>query len=284
MIRKIFLIAMLPLLLPAPAAAGSAAEVAKEILTAYKNKDLEGVKKHTSPMIAATMDEKFFEDKEIKADVEALRSWNGKVKEVRYHKTAMGQMAAAYYADADKGNIRTLALINAGYGWKQMGGLSTISKKEFLSYDRKEPEIKAGGEKAGSGKGSAGVLPSGLLKEKLGGMGFGFGGKKKAKASAKPYVAETAEGTKVEGPGEEQLKKMVSAIDGDNFFLTLTAPDGGFMQAAYTDKGLDMQYKDASGHFAGKAPVQAGTAAEMFSSYLKGGDSWKSVCEWKPFE
>lgn len=277
---KLLTILLLSLLSAPPAFSQTAAETAKGTLAAYKAKDLEGVKKYSAPLVAAAMDEKFFEDQQVKSAVEALQSWNGKVKEVRYFTTAMGLQAAAYYADADKDTFRVLALINSGYGWKQMG-VSTVEKKKFLAYDKKEPKVKAGA------KASGGAVPADMLKEKLGGLGFGFGKKEKAAKkpqAAGPYSVEMADGTKVQNPDEGQLKKMLSALNEDNFFLTLTAPDGGFMQAAYTAKGLDMQYKDASGHFAGAAPVTAGTAAEMFKAYLSGQDGWKPSCEWKPFE
>ncbi|HAT72407.1 MAG TPA: hypothetical protein DCS63_06290 [Elusimicrobia bacterium] len=282
-------IAVFSALLLAPAAyAQNAPEVAGEVLTAYKNKDLAGVKKHTAPMLAALMDEKFFEDKEIKAEVEALQSWNGKVREVRYFSDKMGTKAVAHYADAEKDNLRVLTLINAGYGWKQMGGTSAIAKKKFLSYGKKEPKVKAGAaDKKDSGAKGGGVLDSAAVKDQLGALGFGFGKKKAAqekKASAAPYSAEMADGSTAKDPSEEQLKKMLASMNDDNFFLTLTAPDGGFMQAGYTAKGLDMQYKDSSGHFASQSVVTPETGAEMFRAYLQGEAGWKQQCKWKPFE
>lgn len=282
-------IAVFSALLLAPAAyAQNAPGVAGEVLTAYKNKDLAGVKKHTAPMLAALMDEKFFEDKEIKAEVEGLQSWNGKVKEVRYFSDKMGTKAVAHYADADKDNLKVLTLINAGYGWKQMDGTSVIAKKKFFAYDKKEPKVKAGAaDKKDSGAKGGGVLGSAAVKDQLGALGFGFGKKDPArekKAAAAPYSAEMADGSKAKDPSEAQLKKMLASLDDDNFFLTLTAPDGGFMQAGYTAKGLDLQYKDASGHFASQTVVTPETGEQMFGAYVKGEAGWKAKCQWKPFE
>jgi hypothetical protein len=270
--------------------AQTASDVAKETLASYKNKDLAGVKKYTAPMIAAAMDDKFFEDKEIKAEVEALQSWDGKVKEVRYFKSRMGLMASAHYDDADKDTYRTLALINAGYGWKQMG-VSTVKKKKFLTYDKKEPVVKKDDKAADESPKTNGAA----LKDQLGALGFGFG-KKKTKTAKKEeqapaaadkaaggYSVEMADGTTADAPGDGQLKKMLGTLSSDNFFLTLTGPSG-FMQAAYTAKGLDMQYKDASGHFASETAMPAETAAAMFKAYLAGETGWKAQCKWKPFE
>ena len=263
-------------------------DVAKEVLTAYKNKDLEGVKKYTAPMMAAFMDAKFFEDKEVKTAVEDLQSWNGKVKEVRYYNSKIGVMASAYYADADKETFRALSLINAGYGWKQMG-VSTVKKKKFLSYEKNEPKMKAGSKAEAGDKPGKGALAGAALQDKLGALGFG---KKKSaaqtapaddKAPAKGYSVEMADGTTAEAPSAEQLKKHLASLNSDNFFLTLTGPDG-FLQASYTAKGLDMEYKDLAGHFASVAAVPAETAGTIFTGYLRNEDGWKSKCEWKPFK
>jgi len=268
--------------------AQTAPEVAKEALAAYKNKDLEGVKKYTAPMIAGFMDAKFFEDKEVKASVEDLQSWNGKVKEIRYYNSKMGVMASAHYADADKETFRVLSLINAGYGWKQMG-VSTVKKKKFLSYEKNEPRIKAGSKAEAGDKPGKGALAGASLQDKLGALGFG---KKKPaaqtppaddKAPAKGYSIEMADGTTAGAPSAEQLKKHLASLNGDNFFITLTGPDG-FMQASYTAKGLDVQYKDKTGHFASVGAVPAEIAGEMFAGYIKNEDGWKSKCKWKPFE
>ena len=281
---KLLAIFLMSILFAPPVFSQTAAEVAKDVLAAYKDKDLEGVKKHTAPFIAAAMDDTVFEDK----DVKALGSWDGKVREVRYFTNEMGLQASAYYDDKDKKALRALSLINSGHVWKQMG-VSTVPKKKFLSYETKEPEVKAGA------KASGGPLPGDMLKEKLSGLGFGFG-KKKPKTAEKEeqapaaadkaaggYSVEMADGTTTDAPDDGQLRKMLGTLSSDNFFLTLTGPSG-FMQAAYTAKGLDMQYKDASGHFAGEAPVPAKTAAEMFGAYLKNGEGWKAQCKWKPFE
>lgn len=257
------LIAVAALLLLAPGAqAQSAAQTAKAVLTAYQQKDLEGVKKYSSPMIALTMDKKFFDDKDVKAEVKSLQSWNGKVKEVRYYKTKIGVMASAYYDDADKDTYRVLDMINAGYGWKQMAGVDTVSKKKFLSYDKTEPKVEPAPVAASAKK--ADVV-------------------KKAATSA-PYSVEMADGTTKKGLSAEELKKMLSSLDDDNFFLTLTAPDGAFLQGGYSEAGLDMEYSDASGHFSSEAAVAPETAEGIFVSYLNGDKGWKGECKWKPFE
>lgn len=290
--KLITAILMMSILFAPSVSAQTVSDMAKDVLTAYKNKDLAAVKKYTAPMIAAAMDDKFFEDEEIKAAVEALQSWNGKVKEVRYSKTKIGVMAFAYYDDADKDVYRALDLINAGYGWKQMG-VSTVKKKKFLSYDKKEPAVKKD-EKAAN---ESPKTPGAALKDQLGALGFGFGKKKPAAETApavekapaddaapnKGYEIEMADESSVKTPSVNQLRKSLASLSGDNFFITLTSP-GGFMQASYTANGLDVQYKDAAGHFACEGAAPAETADSMFTAYLKNEDGWKSKCKWKPFE
>jgi len=283
--RLITALLLTSILYAPPVFSQTAAETAKEVLTAYKNKDLEGVKKYSAPFVASVMDETVFDEK----DVKALQSWDGKVKEVRYFTNEMGLQASAYYDDKDKKTLRSLALINSGSGWKQMG-VSAVSKKKFLSYETEEPKVKPGAEAKAGPKASGGALPGDMLKEKLGGLGFGFG-KKKPKAAQKEapasaasgYSIEMADGSKAEAPDADQLKKMLGTLSSDNFFITLTSP-AGFMQAGYTAKGLDMQYKEASGHFTSVAPVAAETAAAMFKAYLSREDGWQAQCKWKPFE
>lgn len=256
-------LAVFSMLLLAPAAnAQDASKVATELITAYREKDAEGVKRHMSPMLSATVDKKYFEDKEMLRDVEALKKWNGKIREVRYFAGKFGVMAAVYYdEDADPARVRLFSLIKSGKTWKHgMQAFYVLEKEKFLSYGLKEP----------SGKDAAAA-------------------KKPAAAAGdnspvKGYAIETADGTKADAPSVNLLKKKLAKLDDDNFFLTLTAPDGGFMQGGYSEAGLDMQYKDAAGHFTSEAVVSPETGAEMFTGYLKGEAGWKEKCGWKSFE
>lgn len=246
--------------------AQNAEQVGREIIAAYQKKDAAGIKKHMSPMLAAMVDKTFFEDKEIAAEVAALQKWNGKVRDVRYYANKFGVMAAVYYDEAPGADkVRVFELIKGAGAWKHgMRGFSLMEKKKFLGYEKSEASVKP--------------LPA----DKKEGAAQG---KKPAGDSApnKGYSLETANGNKVDAPSAVQVRNLLARLSDDNFFLTLNGPSG-FMQAGYTAKGLDMQYKDSYGHFAGEAPVPAETAAAMFKAYLTGDKAWKSQCAWKPFE
>lgn len=251
------------LLLLAPAAHSQSAEqVGRDLIKAYQKKDAAGVKKHMAPLLAAAVGKKFFEEKETAADVAALKKWDGKILGVRYFTSKFGVMAAVHYADdADPAKVRLFSLIKSGRTWKHgMDAFYVLEREKFLAYDAKEPSGPAAAEPA---------APAGAAFDE--------------NSSNKGYAAELADGTKAEAPSAAKLRQLLATLSDDNFFITLTGPKG-FMQAGYTAKGLDMQYKDAAGHFAGEAPVTPETAAAMFTAYLSGGEGWKAQCKWKPFE
>ena len=58
--------------------------VAKEVLNAYKNKDVELLKKNASGILKYAISEGYFEDKGVKEDAKAVAGWDGTIKEVRY--------------------------------------------------------------------------------------------------------------------------------------------------------------------------------------------------------
>ena len=242
--------------------AQSAKEVGKKLITAYKKKDAETIKKHMGPMMALTMNDKFFEDKDLKKDIENLKNWNGKIKEVRYFATVFGAMAALHYDNAkDKDKVRVFILGKFKKTWMQgIGGFDTMDKAKFLALSKKEITKKT------------------IKKKKK-------GGKKKPLLNKpnKSYSIEMADGPSIKNPSVKALKKSLATLNDDNFVLTLNGPKG-FMQTSYTEKGLDIQYKDDNGHFTAKDLISAETAASMFIGYIKNESGWKSKCEWKPFE
>lgn len=259
---KLLLAVFSALLLSSAANAQDASKVARELISAYQNKDAAGVKKHMSPMLAATVDKKYFEDGEIMRDVKALRNWDGKIREVRYFASKFGVMAAVRYDESpDPSKVKLFSLIKSGKTWKHgMQGFYVLEKDKFRAYGLKEP---SGKDVPAPAKAAAAAGDNSPLKG---------------------YSIEMADGTKAEAPSVNQLKKMLAKLDDDNFFLTLTSPDGGFMQGGYSEAGLDLQYRDSSGHFTSEAVVSPESGAEIFAAYLKGEPGWKAKCKWKPFE
>ena len=89
--------------------------IAKEVLKAYKTKDVELLKKNASGMLIHAISKSYFEDKGIQDDLKVVENWDGNIKEVRYATDKMmGKkitMAMVHYADApDKDKIYAVIL------------------------------------------------------------------------------------------------------------------------------------------------------------------------------
>lgn len=251
--------------LPPCAGAQTAEEVGKEILTAYKERDLEGVKRHLPPVLAMTVDKKFFRDKAIKTEIIGLRRWDGKVREVRYFATKAGVTASVYYdEDADPAKLRTFNLNKSGKTWKQaLGSFLVIEKDKFMSYEDKEPSIKAASRKPPASP----AIVQGTPQD----------------APNKGYMIEMADGTVVKDPTMEQLQKAFEALGEENFFITLNAPDG-FITASRSGGAYDVEYKDDQGQYAAIDEMSADQSLDLFSSYVKKEKNWKAKAKWRPFD
>ncbi len=251
--KKFLLTVVLGLLL-SPVLSKNIEEVAKELLTAYRNRNIAGVKEHMAAMLASAVDAKFFEEKDVKEFVESLKTWDGKIREVRYFSEKIGLFAAVYYDETgEKEKIRVIYLNKYKDVWKQaLGGPKIIAKEEFLTYGKTED--------------SAGKTVKG-----------------DPDASNKGFSFENAEGRTGKDISVNTLKKELKALSDDNFFLTLNGPEG-FIQASYSEKGLEVQYKDAGGQFTSSSLLDATAAESVFVSYILKESGWKEKCGWKPFE
>lgn len=249
------------------AGAQPAEEVGREILTAYKNRDLEGVKRHLPQVLAMTVDKKFFRDKAIRAEVIGLRRWDGKIREVRYSPAKTGVTASVYYdEDADPSKIRIFNLVKTGRTWKQaMGSFLVIEKDKFMSYEEKEPSLKAAAA-ARKAKATPAVVQG-----------------EPQDSPHKGYMIEMADGTVVKDPTVAQLRQAFDVLGEENFFITLNAPDG-FMTAARSGGSYDVEYKDGQGQFAAINEMSAEESFELFTSYMKRERNWRSKSDWRPFD
>ncbi|HBE88675.1 MAG TPA: hypothetical protein DDW67_06000 [Elusimicrobia bacterium] len=258
------LISILSFLAPC-ACAQTAEEVGREILTAYKNKDLEGVKRHMPPVLAMTVDKKFFKDKAIKSEVIGLRRWDGKVREVRYAANKAGVTASVYYdEDADPAKVRIFNLNKTGKTWKQaLGSFLVIEKDKFMAYDDKEPSLKTAARKAPA----APAIVQGAPQD----------------GPNKGYMIEMADGTVVKDPTVSQLQKAFEALGEENFFITLNAPDG-FITASRSGGAYDVEYKDDQGQFAAMDEMSSEQSFDLFSAYIKREKTWKAKAKWRPFD
>jgi hypothetical protein len=248
--------------------AQTAEEVGREILTAYKNRDIEGVKRHMPPVLSMTVDKKFFKDKAIKSEVIGLRRWDGKVREVRYFVTKAGVTASVYYdEDADPSRIRTFNLNKSGKTWKQaLGSFLVIEKDKFSAYGEKEPSAKAAARKAPAAP-SAPAIVQGAPQD----------------SPNRGYMIEMADGTAMKDPTIAQLQKAFESLGEENFFITLNAPDG-FITASRSGGAYDVEYKDEQGQFAAIDEMSAEQSLDLFSAYMKREKTWKSKARWRPFD
>lgn len=263
------LISMAALLAPC-AYAQTAEEVGREILTAYKNRDIEGVKRHMPPVLAMTVNNKFFKDKAIRAEVVGLRRWDGKVREVRYFATKGGVTAAVYYdEDADPAKIRVFHLNKAGDTWKQaLASFLVVEKDKFAAYGDKEPSAKAAARAvAPAPAASQPAIVQGTPQD----------------APNRGYTIEMADGTVVKDPTVAQLQKAFGALGEENFFITLNSPDG-FMTASRAGAAYDVEYKDEQGQFAAIDEMNAEKAFDLFGAYMRREKAWKSRAKWRPFD
>ena len=112
-------------------------KIALEVLKAYKDKDVELLKKNASGILKPAINESFFEDEEIKNIIAQTAGWDGKIKEVRYDSdNIMGNfvvVAAAYYSDCsdDEINIVMLSTMD-GKNWVFVGnGLEKAQRSDF---------------------------------------------------------------------------------------------------------------------------------------------------------
>jgi len=121
-------------------------EVAKEVLEAYKNKDVELLKKNASGIMKHAISKSYFEDKSVQKDAKAIDEWDGTIKEVRYEiENMMGKkmvLATAYYADAEPDQIYAVLLssLDNGKSWVFVGsGLGGLTKEEFEQLSKTIP-------------------------------------------------------------------------------------------------------------------------------------------------
>ncbi len=131
----------------------AAKEVAKEVLEAYKNKDVELLKKNASGIIKYTISPSYFEDKSIQEDAKSIDKWDGTIKEVRYDiGNIMGKkmvLTTAYYADAEPDQIYAVLLssLDNGKSWVFVGtGLGSLTKEEFKQLSKTIPADEAKSE------------------------------------------------------------------------------------------------------------------------------------------
>jgi hypothetical protein len=227
--------------------------VAKEILTAYKNKDAELLKKNASGMLIMTISPAYFSDPSLKEDIISVENWNGEIKEIRYQVSdMMGKkifMATAHYADIPgKTDIYAVLLSSTdGKKWIMFAsGLGKLSKTEFDELSKEIP------------------VPVAKTENK----------------PAKVYSIEMANGDIFDKVSMEKMIECFNTLDEDNFFITMTCNDD-FIQAAVSEKGFVVEYSEKGVRYVATDVVLKEQTINLFKKYYQDSDDWKNGVSWK---
>lgn len=224
--------------------------IAKEILKAYKSKDAALLKKNLSGIMVYAVNENYFDSDDARSLVEIAKSWNGKIKEIRYSKgDLMGKkvlIASAYFGDNPNGNLNTVLLSSyESSDWKALGmGITDMSKEEF-----EEGSLEIPGDR-----------------------------EEKEKMSFKDFSVEMANGDKYDNPDFDKLEESLENLDEENFFLILKGPDG-FLQTTTSEEGYIVQFSDDSGMYEAESYFSFDELVEIFEAYMQG-KGWKEMDSW----
>ncbi len=227
--------------------------VAKEILTAYKNKDAELLKKNASGMLLMAISPAYFTDPSLKEDIQSVENWNGEIKEIRYQvNDMMGKkiyMATAHYADIPgKADIYAVLLSSTdGKKWIMFAsGLGKLSKTEFDEMSKEIPVSVA----------------------------------KTENKPSKIYSIEMANGDAFDKVSMEKMVECFSKLNDDNFFITMTCNDD-FIQASYSDKGFAAEYSEKGVRFVATEVLSKEQTIALFKKYFQNTEDWKTGINWK---
>jgi len=239
-------------------AQGDPEPYAREVIEAYKNKDLSLLQKHATAALYHALNEGFFESSEAKSLVEIAKTWDGSIKEIRYDDMEMmGQsvlVAMVYFGDNPNGNLNVVTLSHLqDMEWKAFGmGIMDVSEEEYLALSTEIPEHKPKDEPE-----KAEVQVDELDVEYEG------------------FTVEMAIGETYDNPSIKKLKASLESIDDDNFFLSLSSKDG-FIQTTIAGEGFIVQYNDGDGLFEAESYFDIEEVQRIFVSFLKD-DDWKEM-------
>ncbi|MDZ7797031.1 MAG: hypothetical protein U5N56_08290 [Candidatus Marinimicrobia bacterium] len=234
--------------------------VAKEVLEAYKTKNVEMLKKNASGMTAHIINENYFEDKDIKEDMKSLDDWNGKIKGIRYDsENIMGNfviIAYAYYSDHSEKEINVVMLSNMNSeNWVFLGtGLDQLKKADFDLLSTavpQDPKVEKTTDKPAKPKTKMGI--------------------------------ELADGSIFKNVNEAQLLESFNSLDDDNFFIILSDRDG-FIQAAFSEGNYIVQYNADDVQYEANDILTKETTLDIFKKYLLGDPEWRDGVEWTQWE
>lgn len=241
-------------------ALGQVKDVAKEVLKAYQDKDPELLKKNASGILKNAISSSYFEDEQVQEQISAANQWDGTLREVRYTSSEMMgnkvQLAMVHFADNNKveDEIYVVTLSRAGQkNWVMFAkGISSEKKAEFQKMDASLVEAEKSMKAAQS------------------------------KKALEKFSIETANGDKFEKVSEKLLEKQLNALNDDNFFLILYKADD-FMQAAYSESGFSLQYKENGNQYEANEVLDKEKTLKIFKGYLHETGNWKDITSWSEF-
>ncbi|RLD47911.1 MAG: hypothetical protein DRI94_13305 [Bacteroidetes bacterium] len=252
--KKITLISAIALMISTNLFAQNQVEnVAKEILKAYKTKDVELLKKHASGILKLTISKSYFEDDNIRKDLKAVESWDGKIKGIGYKTGSIAgkqiKTASVYFADIpNSDDIYEVLLSNYdNQGWVMFGeGLATEKKADFEKLSK--------------------TVSSDTIPETT--------------KVNKEFSVETANGDTFNNITSKKITECFNKLDDDNFFIILNHKDN-FLQAAYSDKGYTVEYKENGIQYTAKDLLSKEKTINLFIKYFNTDKNWNKDTEWE---
>ncbi len=241
-----------------------AEDIAKEVLKAYKTKDVELLKKNASGMLINAISKSYFEDKGIQDDMKVVENWDGNIREVRYATDKMmGKkitMAMVHYADVpdkDKINVVFLSTMD-NEKWVFIGtGLSEEKKEDFEKMSKTIAEGEAKAQKKS-------------IKKKV---------SKKKRDKNQKFDLETFSGESFKKVSQEKMIECFNTLNDDNFFVGLSSKDN-WVQVAYSDKGYSFEGNEGGIHFASKDLLSKEKAIQFLKDYYTGSPDWEKAAQW----
>ena len=102
--------------------------------------------------------------------------------------------------------------------------------------------------------------------------------------SMNAYKIEMANGESMEQVEKSDLHKALKKLDEENNFLSLSKA-GKFIQAAVTDDGFLMEYRDNTGYFKSEATdLSRNDVKDAMYDFMEGNKNWKEDIVWEEAE
>lgn len=240
--------------------------VAKEVLNAYKDRNVENLKEHASGIMLMAISDSYFEDKGLQEDIRAAENWDGKFREIRYYSgDMMGKtiyIAAVYFADVQDNEDKIYTVVLSSQDkekWLMFGaGLVAETKEEFNKMSLEIPS----GEERGEEREEEREEDTKVIKN---------------------FSLEVFDGPSYDKATQEILEESFSTLNADNFFISLANNDN-WIQVAYSDNGYSVDYNNANGHYMVKGYLEKEEALQLLINYLNQTEDWNKNHSWVDFE